>query len=426
MSRLLLPYTRYRTLFRDFVMRDLKSRYVGSSMGFFWSVIFPLINLFVFTFVFRIILKTRWGDEQGALEVSLVMLAGIIVWTAFAESISRSTNSLVDNANLIQKVVFPAAVLPSYMTVSAILNMCIGLPIVLGSAVYFGFIATPTAAIEREHRFEQVWEGYETVDPDGNALPWPRVFVSLERAWRTPTKFTLEYGGTAERGVDYLAEYDEVELPAGRQRLYVPIVPLRDSVKEEQETIEVSITSVTDREIEVRNGRPCETVTILLNESTMSAEEVARDVGARAEHATKTYVSAGSGDHHPLALGVSLITLPLLLGLLVLWTVGLGSFLAAFNLYWRDTYHLVGVGLTMWMFGTPIFYPANMVQNAGFGWMLSLNPMYWYVEMFREVTLFGLWPSLKFLVPFTVVAFAMFVVGGRFFTKHEPKFPDLL
>ncbi len=426
MSSLLQPFTEFRTLLRDFVMRDLRSRYVGSSMGFFWSVIFPLINLCVFTFVFRIILKTRWGDEQGALEVSLVMLAGIVVWTAFAESISRSTNCLVDNANLIQKVKFPASVFPSYITLSAVLNMCIGLPIVLLAVVWFGYLSTPGAALERQHQYAQIWEGTGPVDDAGQAVSWPRVFVSLERAWQEPTTFRVEYGGTAERGVDYLAEHTEVVLPAGCARLYLPIIPLRDAIVEEAETIEVRLVEVEGRDVLVENGRAKDFVTITLNESTLSAEDVALDLGQRDPATLASYTSSSSGEHHPLALGPSLITLPFLLGLLVLYTVGLGAFFAAFNLYWRDTYHLIGVALTVWMFGTPIFYPADMVVRAGYGPMLQVNPMYWFIETFREVTLFGQWPDPRFVAQFAVAAVVMFWLGDRFFSRHEPKFPDLL
>lgn len=404
-------------------MRDLKARYVGSSMGFFWSVIFPLINLCVFTFVFRIILKTRWSDEQGALEVALVMLAGIIVWTAFAESVSRCTNCLVDNSNLLQKVVFPAAVFPAYITTSAILNMCIGLPIILGAVVWFGYLSEPTAALERQNEYEAVGEAFEPVrDENGQVvLTWPRVFVSLERGWREPTTFKLAYGGTATRGEDYLAPHDEILLPAGSARLYVPIIPLRDALNDEgSETIVVSITDPGGREL--LPGKDAVTITLL--DSELSAADIDRDIGAR--EAVGVYKSADSGRSHPLALGFSLITLPLLLGLLGLYTIGLSSFLAAFNLFWRDTYHLVGVLLTVWMFGTPIFYPAHMVQKAGMGWMLNLNPMYWFVEMFREVTLFGVWPSVGYLLPFTAVSLVTFWLGMRFFQRHEPSFPDLL
>ena len=138
---------RNRRLLRDFVVRDLKARYVGSSMGFFWSIVFPIINLFVYMFVFRIVLKARWSDFQGPLEVALVMLAGIVVWAAFSETISRSTNTLVDNSNLIQKVVFPSELLPLYLTISSLINMCIGMPVVILCVLYFAYFSPPEADV---------------------------------------------------------------------------------------------------------------------------------------------------------------------------------------------------------------------------------------------------------------------------------------
>ena len=125
-----------RALLWSFVGRDLKSRYVGSSLGFFWSVVYPIMSLAVYLLVFQIILKMPWDPDKSSQEVVLLMLVAIVSWTAFAESISRSTNILVDNQNLIQKVVFPSEVLPAYVTISAIVNMMIALPIVLLALLY--------------------------------------------------------------------------------------------------------------------------------------------------------------------------------------------------------------------------------------------------------------------------------------------------
>src|SRR5690242_3027832 len=133
-----------KRLLRDLVMRDLRARYVGSSMGFFWSVLFPIINLLVYMFVFRLVLKTRWSDQQSTAEVALLMLAGIMVWHAFAESTSRMTNTLVENQNLIQKVVFPSEVLPAYLTISALVNMLIGLVVTMLAVLYFGYVRPDT------------------------------------------------------------------------------------------------------------------------------------------------------------------------------------------------------------------------------------------------------------------------------------------
>ncbi|MEO0663359.1 MAG: ABC transporter permease, partial [Planctomycetota bacterium] len=119
-----------RRLLLDFVSRDLRARYVGSSLGFFWSVIYPVMNLAVYVFVFNIVLKTTWGPDQSPLEVVLLMLVGIVAWSAFSESLSRAANILVDNANLIEKVVFPSAILPAFVVGSALVNMAIAIPVV--------------------------------------------------------------------------------------------------------------------------------------------------------------------------------------------------------------------------------------------------------------------------------------------------------
>src|SRR5688500_9384256 len=110
-------------------------------MGFFWSVIFPLVNLFVFMFVFRLLFNTRFGDNMGPKETAFFMLAGILVWGAFSETVTRSTNSLVENSNLIQKVVFPSEILPVNLALSSIVNMLIGMPIV--AVVYWTSVDSP-------------------------------------------------------------------------------------------------------------------------------------------------------------------------------------------------------------------------------------------------------------------------------------------
>ena len=68
------------------------------------------------------------------------MLAGIIVWQAVAESISRMTNTLVENQNLIQKVVFPSEVLPLYLVASSLINMLIGTAITLLGVAWFAYV----------------------------------------------------------------------------------------------------------------------------------------------------------------------------------------------------------------------------------------------------------------------------------------------
>ena len=96
------------------------------------------------------------------------------------------------------------------------------------------------------------------------------------------------------------------------------------------------------------------------------------------------------------------------------------------NLYLRDTAHLIGVFLTVWMFGTPIFYPERMVRDVGYGWLPSLNPMSWLISCYRDVLVYGDLPDGLALLRFTLVAVLFLLLGSIFFMRHKPRFPDLL
>ena len=121
---------RHRYLIRTLVLRDLKSRYVGSVMGLLWAVINPLILLAVFSFVFATIFKQRVASG-GEESFFLFMFCGLWPWIAFQEGVSRSSLAMIDNAHFIKKVVFPSEVL----VVSTVLSSFVQL--VIGFALFF-------------------------------------------------------------------------------------------------------------------------------------------------------------------------------------------------------------------------------------------------------------------------------------------------
>lgn len=415
---------KHRGLLRDFVVRDLKARYVGSAMGFFWSVIFPIVNLGVYMFVFRLVLNARWSDRQGAYEVALIMLAGIVVWASFAETLSRTTNCLVDNANLIKKVVFPAEILPWYLTTSSMINMTIGLPVVLGCVAIFAHVIPSKTFINVPG---QIVEGAWVVDetPLGEGHEPYRVRLQLTRGMWRDVVIPLRVSGSATRGEDYLLSVDEAIIRRGDNTVSFVITPLRDEVQEEDETIIIELGppegavlyepaagedwAATRWQWILKDADPAPTV---LPESVQGL--------------IHPQYAEGDTSYHPLTLGFALLALPLLFCLQAFFTVGLGYILATLNLFLRDTFHLVGVGTTVWMFATPIFYPGFMVENKGFGWMLQINPMHWLIECYRSVLLFGLWPDPLLLARLALVAAGVFILGGRFFMSQKSKFPDLL
>ena len=73
-------------------------RYVGSSMGFFWSVVFPFLNLVIYMFVFSLVLRTRFDDSSSPKQVALWMLAGIQDWGGFAQPILPPPQSFQTDA----------------------------------------------------------------------------------------------------------------------------------------------------------------------------------------------------------------------------------------------------------------------------------------------------------------------------------------
>ena len=118
---------RYRGLIQSLVARELKARYRGSVLGFFWSFINPLLLLSIYTFVFRFVLP---GTHPAEIEpYALFMFCGILPWTWFSSSLSESANVLIGHGNLIKKVLFPAEILPIVTVLSNMVHFFLGLPI---------------------------------------------------------------------------------------------------------------------------------------------------------------------------------------------------------------------------------------------------------------------------------------------------------
>jgi ABC-type polysaccharide/polyol phosphate export permease len=125
---------RYRGLIQSLVARELKARYRGSVLGFFWSFVNPLLLLLVYSFVFSTVMKNTMTDIQP---YALFMFCGILPWTWFTSSLSEATNSLISGGNLIKKVLFPAEVLPIVSVLANLVNFLLGLVILVPSLVYF-------------------------------------------------------------------------------------------------------------------------------------------------------------------------------------------------------------------------------------------------------------------------------------------------
>ncbi len=136
---------RHRSLVFELTKREFSGRYRGSFGGIVWSFVQPLFLLTVYTIAFGVILKSRWGFSGGTAEYALMLFAGLIVFNAFSECLTKSTALITDNPNFVKKVVFPLELLPVITVATALIHALIGAAVwLLGYTLLFG---TPKATV---------------------------------------------------------------------------------------------------------------------------------------------------------------------------------------------------------------------------------------------------------------------------------------
>jgi len=278
---------RHRDLISTSVRRELSARFSGTLLGWAWPLVTPLLMFAIYYFIFTKLLSVKFGalpeDQQSAMGV--FMFVGILIWTAFGESVVRCTSVIVDNGNLIKKVAFPTEVLPLNQILVAMVTMAFGV---------LAFIA----------------------------VTWLTPFFGLH-IWTPPDTARLVW--------------------------ILVLVPLQ-----------------------------------------------------------------------------------------VFFTYGIGLLLGTLQVYLRDTQQVVTVGITVWMFATPIFWtPELIINEAGdrglpeeWAWVIDVNPMHHLVYAWRDI-LMSREPSMIFHGPvqdsvltFGLWAAGSFVVGYTFFLLARRRFAD--
>ena len=113
----------YREMIFSLVRRDLKGRYKGSALGFFWTFLNPLLQLVVYTFVFSVIMKSDVEYYYLHLFVALVP------WLFF--SMSEGCSCIRSQQDMVKKIYFPREVLPIAYVTSQFINMLLSFVVVL-------------------------------------------------------------------------------------------------------------------------------------------------------------------------------------------------------------------------------------------------------------------------------------------------------
>ena len=128
-----LSLWRNRSFVYALVKREVIGRYRGSFMGLAWSFLNPLFMLAIYTFVFSVAFKARWGvgGEESKVDFAIILFVGMIVHGLFAECINRAPGLILSNVNYVKKVVFPLEILSWVAFGSALFHATISLVVLL-------------------------------------------------------------------------------------------------------------------------------------------------------------------------------------------------------------------------------------------------------------------------------------------------------
>lgn len=253
-----------RSLLGLMVKRDCLGRYKGSLLGLLWPLINPVGHLLLYTFLFSMVLKVKFGTNGSTSNFALYLMAGLLPWGAFAEALARSSTVILEHPNLVKRVVFPLQILPLVTVLSALVTEAIAFIILLVGVLIYN------------------------------------------------------------------------------------------------------------------HGLP-----------------------------------------------ESLVYLPLIITSQILLTAGISWFVASLSVYIRDIRHLMALGLSAWMYGTPIVYPATALPEK-IQFLLWLNPMAGIVMDYRRVVLEGLAPDWRHYGVYTAVAIVVCIFGFKFFEGTKKSFADVM
>lgn len=126
----------YRQLFVFLAWKEFLIRYKQTVMGISWSVLRPLLTMFVFSFIFGNIAKL----PSKGVPYHILVFSGLLPWQLFSEAFSISSLSLVGNSNLVSKVYFPRVIIPASSVVVSMIDFIISFIVLAVIMVYYRFL----------------------------------------------------------------------------------------------------------------------------------------------------------------------------------------------------------------------------------------------------------------------------------------------
>ncbi len=105
-----------------------------------------------------------------------------------------------------------------------------------------------------------------------------------------------------------------------------------------------------------------------------------------------------------------------------LFSLGIGLFLSSSAIFFRDIIHLWSVFTTALSYASAVFYPVSMLEGSLMGFLINLNPVYWYISAFRQVVINGRLLTPMQIIVCAVCAIISLIVGSKVFKQGQDRF----
>lgn len=138
---------KYRELTLELALRELRTRYRGSFLGFIWSLIVPILMLIIYTYIFSVVFQARWqlnGSPTTSTEYALIMFVGITVFNIFSEVVNRCTTLIPTIPNFVKKVAFPLEIYPVVILLSTLIITFVNIILIIISNLILSGIVSKT------------------------------------------------------------------------------------------------------------------------------------------------------------------------------------------------------------------------------------------------------------------------------------------
>ena len=120
-----------------------------------------------------------------------------------------------------------------------------------------------------------------------------------------------------------------------------------------------------------------------------------------------------------------ILYLPLIIACQLIFTLGLVLVFSGLHTYYRDVKYIVEMFLLGWFYMTPIFYPHRLIPEA-YRPVYMLNPMAVFVNLYREIMLYGTWPAFSDLSYIALSSLLLYLIGSWVFRRYDPLFADMV